>query len=231
MGLACNPAFTPRVFGLLLSLAMETFSLYTFFTALPAGDQETLDMAALDTYTQSQERRWLNASNIKAIPVLLTLNVTTNAPIALSYLVYKVVERIIASSHRNQAALNELGVARIVFDRLFPKTDPHARDTTVRRRDASEEMVLHKILRRLLEMGSTNMDEARHIFSSTLKGRLEPIIDPAILELLRSSARAKWPEFFSLHHAAALTLTQARGKVFPPPLGFTFSVRGRVLYS
>jgi len=120
-------------------------------------------------------------------------------------------------THRNQAALNALGLVGILFSRQY-SNDPANDDSP-----AQLQLVLAKLLRRMLDMGAS-MRDARAIFQHAARRSPEApdSLNMPVVDLLRSGMRAKWPEHFSLEGSAALVLKETNPKGMSCPSGFSF---------
>lgn len=157
--------------------------------------------------------------------IVCMLQLAPPASPSLAYATLKVVERIAFISHRNQALLNESGVAGILFQ-LLRSTPP---------RPVEEIVVMSKTLKRLLDMGA-RPDEARAMFRSVLKpeadGPSNYHLDSEVLEQLKIGMRSagKWPSFIAFGSGgearAGLELPNAhlQGRTFPGSTGLTFLV-------
>lgn len=198
--------------GYLLALALQDFSLSTFFTSLKSSVPSTVK---IDSRIGQTEHRFGKIRFPQVI--LMMLHLVKEMPqddTMMRYAVMKLTERLASANHRNQALLNEIGVVRFTFNKLFtPQTQQI---------DDSERAVLQRLLRRLLEMGASTED-AREVYQRALKD--DPSIDTEVLEVLKSCQRAKWPEHLSFDGTGVLELKEDGGKGFPCPNGFTFMVR------
>ena len=197
--------------GYLLALALQNFAMCDIFTSLRSPLPST---ANIDSAIGQQEHQFGKISAPQAVLIMLNLTAKMSRDDSLiHYAILKVTERLAAANHRNQAVLNGIGIVRHVFDKLYTAQSPPL--------DDAERAVLQRLLRRMLEMGTSTAD-ARHIYQRTLRKDLT--IDGEVLEVLRTGQRAKWPEHFSLNRTAALQLKEDGGRMFPCPTGFTFMV-------
>lgn len=197
--------------GYLLALALQNFSIANLFGSIQNFQSST---AGVDSKIAQTEHRLGKIRLPQAILIMLkaTDNLPSDEPM-LRYASYKVIERLVTLNYRNHALLNRVGLLQQVFDNLYNRTDITLND--------AERSVMHRTLRRLLEMGAST-GEARSIYSKVVKEDLS--IDGEILEILKSAKRAKWPQYISFDGPAALQLVEDGGKMLPCPTGFTYMV-------
>lgn len=205
-GLLGNPSTLDKTLGLLLALAMSDFSIQDYFADIRDDDQ----VDAIVARTQS---------NLKTIVRPEPLGILWNAAIyiptsltapSLRYGLYKLFEALFHVNHRNQGVLASLNLVIT----LFPQFCQSRSDENVseRERDA-----LRRLLRRLLEMGSTP-EEARKILKRAV-GEGDKL-DLEMLDLVRFGMKSRWSEHFSLESPAALVAhDECKGL---PVSGFTF---------
>ena len=207
------------IMGLLLALALYDLHICDFFTSFQPTNGDKLDLIVLDSSIAEKQHAWIKLRQPIAIVLLFSTCISISLLPSIAYASFKTIERIVSASHRNQAMLNEAGLGRSVFQFLYDRQRP----STIPEEAIA---VLHKVLRRLMEMGSPTLDQARYLFQSMLR---DSTLQSDILSTLRSGTRTRWPEFLSMFGGAALLLTDNRGKVFPPPTGLTFLVRDKAL--
>lgn len=150
----------------------------------------------------------------KALLVLFNLCSSLPPPSRISYLMFKTVDRITGATHRNQAIMNEAGMMTPVFNALYRSSSDFPLTEQNRH-------VLRKTFRRMLDIGFCSAVEARTFLKETINGTK---INSEVLAILKSGTKSRWPEFFSFHHGGSLVFSDDSGKLFPPPLGFTFLV-------
>ncbi|KAG8759860.1 hypothetical protein FRC14_004821 [Serendipita sp. 396] len=200
-----------QVVGYLLALCLHNFSVSNLFVDLRASLPST---AKVDSIIGQNEYR-LGKVRLPQI-ILVIMEMVDSLPrddSLLPYATLKLVERLVSLNHRNHSMLNEVGLVRHVFSKLY------ARGINMDDIDDAERSVLQRMLRRLLEMGASTA-ETRTIYQRVVNPDLT--IDGEILDILRSAKRAKFPEYFSFDGPASLQLNEDGGRTFPCPLGFTF---------
>lgn len=219
-----NTTSLTHVFGCLLAFAANDFDLIGVFVDLEAinnADWEAIDakiVSSVDVHSLVLH----NPIGIATILRLLHL-----ASPSTTHAVLKLLDRLVYSSHRNQALLNQSGIIMILFDFL------HALPSFIPK---SETLPITKSLKRLLEMGAP-LEESRIIFKSLLKPVDDKAVKPhelntSVLELLRTGMRAagKWPSFLAFgtggDHRAGIEMPKCHlnGRTFPGSAGFTFLV-------
>jgi hypothetical protein len=215
-----DPTRVTVIAGLLLALAFQDLTLSEFFTMPQLTNGSSLNVTLLDAAIREKQHGWIKLRHPPAIVLLFSICTTISLLPSTTYAIFKTMERIIALSHRNQAMLNEAGLGLSVFQFLYDRRN------LLSSIPQEANIVLHKMLRRLMEMGSPTLDPARYLFRSALQNST---LQSDVLQTLRSGTRVRWPEFFSMSDAAALLLTDNRGKIFPPPSGLTFLVRKTAL--
>ncbi|RXW16665.1 hypothetical protein EST38_g9189, partial [Candolleomyces aberdarensis] len=132
----------------------------------------------------------------------------------IRYGLYKLFEGLFHVNHRNQGVLASLNLVRTLFPRFCDsRNNPNVLER--------ERHALQKLLRRLLEMGSTT-EEARKILQrAVVKNGEEESLDPEMLDLVRFGMKSRWSEHFSLESPAALVAHDESSKGLPIS-GFTF---------
>lgn len=206
---ACDPQTLDQAFGFLLSFSLSNFSFAGFFRYLRSAESREEQLAEFE-----------HRPAVIHIPqaILAIVHLLDNIPETdeiLPYSVFKVVERLVTFSHRNQASLSALGLGGILFDRLYCPSPSHAISPQT-------ELVMQKLLKKLLSIGASTKD-AREMFRKVVQE--DGIIDSHILETLRLSMRVKWPEHFTFDGEASIELPEDVGKGMPCSQGFSFMVR------
>lgn len=137
------------------------------------------------------------------------------------YYIYKLLERLSVHSHRNHAILNSLHLVGPLFD-AYCSTASGSDGTESPKPTIpkSERQIVLKLLKRLLELGSTT-EEARTMFQLAIKP--DESLDSDVLEVLRSGMKTKWPEHFSMEGPSAIVIPQESSRGLPNT-GFTFMV-------
>lgn len=203
--------------GYILALAVQNFSLSNFFTNLRASVAST---AKIDSMVIQNEHR-LGKVRLPEV-VLVMFNLIDYLPrdeSMLPYATLKLIERLVSLNHRNHSMLNEAHLVQAVFLRLYGRVN--SKGGEAEEMDDAERSVLHRTLRRLLEMGASTA-ETRMMYQRAVNENL--IINSEVLDIIRSARRAKFPEYFSFDGPASLQLNEDGGKIFPCPMGFTYMV-------
>lgn len=131
---------------------------------------------------------------------------------ATRYALYKLFELLFAASHRNGVILSSLEIVGSVFRLLKEAQD-------------KEKQVLHKLLRKLLEMGASTA-EARILFQAAVQNSEQEKLDLDVLDVIRFGMKSRWVEHFSMEGAAGITLqssTDSRWRTLPKE-GMSFLV-------
>ena len=114
---------------------------------------------------------------------------------------------------------------------LHPHSQPPSRSASLPPSSSSqslrvlpkpERQVILKLLKRLLELGSTS-EEARQMFQAALNVKGEDTLNGDVLEVLRAGMKTRWPEHFSFVGPGALVVPCEPSKGLPST-GFTFMV-------
>jgi hypothetical protein len=209
---AHHPTTLDQALGFLLSLALADFSLAGAFQMLRNSLSE-IDPSRL---------------TVIHIPeaILAIVNILVHIPSTdeqLPYNVFKIIERLASYNHRNQAGLNKLGLGAILFERLYlPVTTPTYAISS------SAELVMQKLLRKMLSVGAPTKDVRRMfkalVMSQDASTKEGEALDSHILQLLRTSMRVKWPEHFALGTDGAIEVQSEGGATGVGAAGWTFMV-------
>ncbi|VDB88447.1 unnamed protein product [Peniophora sp. CBMAI 1063] len=194
-----------EILGFLFSLSMHDFSLASIFMSLRDVQYDELDHRIL----QAEPRLGLIAQP-GALKLLLSLLPDIAADPSLHYVVYKLLERLTALSHRNKIVLSNLGLLDMLF-RNFMSYKSEGDVSTQERR------VMQKLLRRVLDLGA-NPSEVRAIFRAAVNE--DNSLNAQVLEILRAGMKARWPDHFSLEKRAAIKFTENNIRGLPGA-GFT----------
>ncbi|KZT02850.1 beach-domain-containing protein [Laetiporus sulphureus 93-53] len=208
-GLVSEPTTVKHTLGFLVALALHKFSMSGIFAYEPDADYDQLDHRIRDF-----ESAFGFIYLPQALLVLynfIPLAYSADAP--LRYCILKLLERLSHHNHRNHCVLGSLDLVGPLFRRYCEWKD----DDTVMKR---ERQVVQKLLRRLVDVGTTTED-ARLMFQHVV--REDEALDIDILEVLRAGMKVKWPEHFSLEAPATLQVTQYDMKGLPST-GFTFMI-------
>ena len=209
---ARDPRTLDQAFGFLISLALSDFSLAGIFQFLRNAPSREGGLAQFD------HRLCVIHATPAILSIVVLLGQIPETDDVLPYCVFKAVEKLASFSHRNQASLNAIGLGGILFERLYLTTNSHAISPQT-------EMVMQKLLKRMLSIGASTKDVGL-MFKNVV--RKDDTLDSHILEMLRMSMRVKWPEHFSLHGVASIDLREDCGKGMSCPQGFSFMVRHQI---
>jgi len=209
--LVCNALTADVTLGCLLALSFGDFSLVEFFSLLRTKLPET---EAMDTHFLEFAPGLASISLPGAFNVLWSLILrTVNTDRALRLIVYRLLEHLTHSKHRNLAILS----MQNILPHLFKSWKANL---SIAADDDKEHRILAKILRHLFEMGASIQD-SRDLLQCTAKH--DGTVDADMLELLRSSAKSRWPQHFSLDGCSAIAMSSTEMKTLPAH-GFTFMV-------
>lgn len=233
--------------GFIVALALHDFSFSSLFT-LPLSSPSSSTSSsyeAIDRRLQDLAPRLGTIKHTGAIRVLFTsipqmpkdTGVEGQSGLSLRrYFVYKVLERLSAHNHRNYAIMNSLHLVGPLFTAYHSGsgvTTTTAGDEVQPQTPLPkpERQVVLKLLKRLLELGSTSQ-EARLMFQCALMrdNENEETLNVDVLEVLRAGMKTRWPEHFSLEGPAALVVPCEPSKGLPGT-GFTFMVSPHVPHS
>lgn len=207
-------ASVPRLYGLLLALALLDETLLDFFRS--SAQSESLDEyvpSDLDLHVNMKLVNSIDLRQPRALIVLFDLCSSLPPPQRISYLVFKTIDRIAGAAHRNQALMNEAGLMTPIFSVLYGSPS-HILPEPSRH-------LLRKTLRRMLDIGFCSSTEARVFLQKAVHGTT---VNTDVLGIIKSGTKSRWPEFVSFHHGGSLVFSDDSGKTFPPPSGFTFLV-------
>ncbi|KAI0029515.1 beach-domain-containing protein [Vararia minispora EC-137] len=203
--LLSKDTYRDQVLGFLFSLSLHDFSVSSIFMSLRDAKYEDLDRRIL----QLEPRLGLIAQP-NAMRLLLDLLPEISSDPVLHYVVYKLLERLTALSHRNKVVLSDLGLFRPLFRSFLDyKVDPAM--------PSQERRVMQKLLRRVLDLGASATD-VRAIFRYAINE--DKSLNPHVLDLLRAGMKSKWTDHFSFERIATIKFSEdgIRGL---PSSGFT----------
>lgn len=209
--LVSNAVTADVTLGCLLALSFGDFSLVEFFSSLRTKVPE---IEAMHSHFLEFAPGLASIRLPRAFNVLWSFSLRTmNTDHTLRLIVYRLLEHLTHSTHRNLAVLSMQNILPHLF-KSWKTNMSSAKD------DDKEHRILAKILRRLFEMGASTQD-SRDLLQCTAKQ--DGTVDADMLELLRSSAKSRWPQHFSLDGCSALVMSSTEMKTFPAH-GFTFMV-------
>ncbi|KAG2346496.1 beach-domain-containing protein [Suillus weaverae] len=207
--LVCNAVTADVTLGCLLALSFGDIFLVEFFSSLRTKLPET---EAMHIHFLEFAPCLARISLPGAFSVLWSFTLRTmNTDRVLRLIVYRLLEHLTHSTHRNLAVLSMQNILPHLFKSWKANMSSAGDDDT-------EHRILAKILRRLFEMGASTQD-SRDLLQCTAKQ--DGTADAEMFELLRSSAKSRWPQHFTLDSCSALVMSSTEMKTFPAH-GFTF---------
>ncbi|KAG2033253.1 hypothetical protein BDR03DRAFT_935719 [Suillus americanus] len=206
--LVCNALTADATLGCLLALSFGDIFLVEFFSSLRTKLPET---EAMHIHFMEFAPGLASISLPGAFNVLWSFILRTmNTDRALRLIVYRLLEHVTHSTHRNLAVLSMQNILPHLFKSW--KANMSSGD------DDKEHHILTKILHRLFEMGASTQN-SRDLLQCTVKQ--DGTVDADMFSLLRSSAKSRWPQHFSLDGCSALAMSSTEMKTLPAH-GFTF---------
>ncbi|KAG1855169.1 hypothetical protein DFJ58DRAFT_716258 [Suillus subalutaceus] len=207
--LVCNALTADATLGCLLALSFGDVFLVEFFSSLRTKlpETEAMHIHFLEFAPGLASISLPGAFNVLWSFILRTMNTDR----ALRLIVYRLLEHLTHSTHRNLAVLSMQNILPHLFKSWKANTSSAGDDD-------KEHRILAKILRRLFEMGASTQN-SRDLLQCTAKQ--DGAVDADMLELLRSSAKSRWPQHFSLDGSSALAMPSTEMKTLPAH-GFTF---------
>lgn len=204
-GLLTDNRLTDKTMGLLLSFALHDFSMATLFTSVRELETEARD-AKLAEYLP-RIKVVLRPGAIRIIWGVIPHLAPEDT--SLRQTIYKTMEHLARSAHRNQVILGSLGLFESAFALYRTTVSP------------AERPILQKLLKRLLDIGAS-ATEARALFKQAINE--DGSLSPEVLDLIRAGMKARWPEHFSFEGRSALVFKDENVKGLPAT-GFTYMVR------
>lgn len=205
-----------------MALSLSDFSLEKYFISLRAVEELDGQVDEIVTGAQAKLKTIIRPEPIGILweSAIRLPGSSSKADVAFSspttrYGLYKLFENVFQVNHRNQGVLASLNLVRTLFPRfLDSRSDAEASER--------ERHALQKLLRRLLEMGSTT-EEARTILKHAVVTEEDgqEKLDLEMLDLVRFGMKSRWTEHLSLESPAALVVHEDSCKSLPIP-GFTF---------
>ncbi|KAG8984948.1 hypothetical protein FRB94_005904 [Tulasnella sp. JGI-2019a] len=212
-----------EVSGYLLCLATENFGLVNCFE----DDDDVLGSSSGNDRTGSKvtalDPDALSLHNPAAILCMIELQRSFPSASVIAT-TFKIVERMVFSSHRNQALLNQAGLCRLLSRELSSSPSILSVHDTAS---------IQRTLRRVLEIG-LNFDEAEEMFKAMViqsdSDSTPPSLNGEVLECVKGGMRTAgiWPQFISFGGGFAgksgieLENARSRGRTFPSALGYTY---------
>ncbi|KIK98640.1 hypothetical protein PAXRUDRAFT_823685 [Paxillus rubicundulus Ve08.2h10] len=207
-----HPITSEMALGCLLSLSFHEFALIDLFVTLQ---------------TSHRHNRELDAHFLEFSPSLGTVHLpyvlkiiwdfvagspATDSSLRLT--LYKILEHLTQSSHRNLAVLNMLGILTPMFSYYMSGTVTQQGSNN----SGMERRLQCKILKRLFEMGASTQD-VRLLLQCAV--REDKTLDLEAIDLIRIGLRSRWPPHLTLQATSAVALPLGSWKT-PPTSGFTF---------
>ncbi|KIK43894.1 hypothetical protein CY34DRAFT_788831 [Suillus luteus UH-Slu-Lm8-n1] len=207
--LVCNAVTADVTLGCLLALSFGDFFLVEFFSSLRTklSETEAMHIQFLEFVPGLASISLPGAFSILWRFILRTMSTDR----ALRLIVYRLLEHLTHSTHRNLAVLS----MQNILPHLFKSWKANMSSAGA---NDEEHRILAKILRHLFEMGASTQD-SRDLLQCIVKQ--DGTLDADTFELLRSSAKSRWPQHFSLGGCSALAISSTDTKTFPAH-GFTF---------
>ncbi|KAJ8072576.1 beige protein-like 1 [Marasmius tenuissimus] len=203
--LLSDPKTSGETLGFLLSLALHDFSVSGFFVSLGESSVESAE-ATLNEF-QTRLGTIIRPPAIFLLHRVIVAHCQKDSTIVFAF--FKLLELLVSKNHRNQAVLSTVEVVRPVLNHFIEMKANEDRK--------NERTVVQKLLRRLLDMGSTN-PEARELFQRAIED--DGTLDMDILEVIKAAMKSRWLEHLSFRSKMSMTYTQ-EGMKGMPTTGFT----------
>ena len=211
-----HPVTFEKSLGCLLSLSVHEFTVIDLFATLQASchDLHELDIHFLEF---ASSLGTIHLPHVfKIVWELVLGSLATNGSLRL--IVYKVLEHLTQSSHRNLAVLSMLGILTPIFSSFISSSTVDQQGS-----HAAERRLQCKITKRLFEMGASTQD-AQRLFQCAVKE--DKSLDIEMTDLIRTGLRSKWPPHISFQDMSTLTMPLG-GWTTLPTSGLTFMVSAR----
>ncbi|KAF8552794.1 hypothetical protein OG21DRAFT_1377755, partial [Imleria badia] len=178
-----HPVTFDKTLGCLLSLSVHDFAVTDLFVTLQASyhDLHELDNHFLE-FAPSLGTIHLPGV-FKIVWEFVLGSLATNGSLRL--IVYKVLDHLTRSSHRNLAVLSMLGILTPMFSSFISSSTVDQLGP-----DAAERRLQCKIIKRLFEMGASTRD-AQRLLQCAVKE--DKSLDAEMIDLIRTGLRSKWP--------------------------------------
>ncbi|KAH0828735.1 hypothetical protein J3R83DRAFT_3154 [Lanmaoa asiatica] len=205
-----HPVTFEKTLGCLLSLSVHEFAVVDLFVTLHASSNDlyALDMHFLEF---APSLGTIHLPRVFEIVWELVLGSLATNP-SLRLIVYKILEHLTQSSHRNLAVLSMLGILTPMFSSFISSTVDQPGS------HAAERRLQCKIIKRLLEMGASTQD-AKRLFQCAVKE--DKSLDMEMIDLIRTGLRSKWPPHISFQDMSAVTMPLGGWNTLPTS-GLTF---------
>ncbi|KAF9449865.1 beach-domain-containing protein [Macrolepiota fuliginosa MF-IS2] len=199
---------TLATLGFLMSFMLHDFTFTSFFKSL-----KDADLNAVDDIIVKYEPHLQLIHHPGAVPLFWTLYQRVSTRPSIRYGFSKMLGRLASSSYRNLAVLSSAGLVIPILEHfLSSKGDGHVPE--------KERHAWHKLLRRLLELGSEPA-HARAILQKAVQQGDN--LDPEMLDLIRYGMKSRWVDHFSMESSSSLIVTDEENKGLPAS-GITFMV-------
>ena len=208
-----HPVTFERILGCLLSLSVHEFAVVDLFVTLQASchDLHELGISFLE-FAPSLGTIHLPRV-FKIVWELVIGPLSTNPSHRL--IVYKILEHLTQSSHRNLAVLSMLGILTPMFSTFISSSTVDQLGS-----HAAERRLQCKIIKRLFEMGASTQDVQRLLQCAVKEDKS---LDPEMVDLIRTGLKSKWPPHVSLQDMSAVTMPLGDRTTLPTS-GLTFMV-------
>ncbi|KAG9085009.1 hypothetical protein FRC06_003772 [Ceratobasidium sp. 370] len=215
-----EPGTTSSTLSSLAAFAFQLPSLSSFLPSVEAATsyhqdnradtdivaEYTYDPTFIDPLVSEQDTTSARMTHPDAVLILLRLAWSLPLPTRshISYALAKLIDRLMAASYANRAALSQAGIVHLVWDRVFPVSGKSTSPDPV---SLPESIVLQKLLRRILDLGSP-LDDLKLLFKRTA----DPAVAVKALGLLKGNPNARWPGFLAFRgEEAGLDVKQVGG--------------------
>lgn len=215
-----HPVTFDKTLGCLLSLSVHDFAVIDLFVTLQASchDLHDLDIHFLE-FAPSLGTIHLPGV-FKIVWEFVLGSLATNGSLRL--MVYKLLEHLTRSSHRNLAVLSMLGILTPMFSNFISSSTVDQQGP-----DAAERRLQCKIVKRLFEMGASTRD-AQRLFQCAVKE--DKSLDAEMIDLIRSGLKSKWPPHILFQDMSSVTMPLGSCTTLPAS-GLTFLVSVRIFAS
>jgi hypothetical protein len=191
-----HPVTFEKTLGCLLSLSFHEFAVVDLFTTLQASsdDLQELDIHFLEFVPFLGT---IHLPRVFKIVWELVLRFSATGT-SLRLILYKILEHLTQSCHRNLAVLSMLGILTPMFSSFITSSPSNEQGLY-----AAERRLQHKIIRRFFEMGASTQD-AQRLFQCTVKENKS--LDTEMIDLIRTGLRSNWPPHMSFQDMSAVSM-------------------------
>ena len=206
-----HPVTFEKTLGCLLSLSFHEFAVVDLFVTLQAycHDLHELDIHFLEF---APTLGTIHLPRVFSIVWELVLGSLTTSN-SLRLIVYKILEHLTQSSHRNLAVLSMLGILTPIFSSFISSSTTDQLGSY-----AAERRLQCKIIKRLFEMGTSTPD-AQRLFQCAVKE--DKSLDTKMIDFIRTALRSKWPPHICFQDRSAVIVPLGSGNTLPTS-GLTF---------